>query len=289
MTGTASTAQAAPAPAHAPVPVKYSRYAKVRRAQTFEPAAPERAPTTAPAAASMSSEMSKTNTNTGTIARSMSRYRKNRPRAPSAALGGVPATPIFGDLARFEKAYHDGGDDAEEGSREERNGSEHNPYAKPRGREEGRNEDVRPGMVKRMSDHQARKYNEAKGPLNMIGLQQESNEKAEVAQRLLEKVKREDLARLEATLEAAGSQPVRGRAESQSTWDRLKRKMSRPRERVSPPTSAATTDRKISTAQEALPRPRKQSERVIAGGNGRVDAPRSETTEGRVSTPAPYL
>lgn len=267
------------------VPMKYSRYAKVRRAQTLEQQAPEPAP--APAQTPTSA------LKTDTIARSMSRYKKNRPRAPTVTqAAAIPATPILSDNTQYNGRASNG----DVVARNRENSNSYNPYPteqQPAGREQRSNSNHMsnrssgnqpiPRLVQRMSDQQAKKFMESQVSQDMIDLQQRADEteRAEAAQKLLEKSKREDLARLEATLAAAAPQPVRGRAESKSTWDKLSsfgRKMSKPR--VSPPTSAATAKRKISVAQEPLSRPLDQ--RVVAAG-ARVDVPKSEAVEGRVS------
>ena len=262
---------------------KYSRYVKTRRAQTLDQQATEPAAAPAP----MSSSAPKMDT----IQRSMSRYRKSRPRAPTVAQKeSVPETPILGsfELKKYEDA--EAAMIIEGRSRDDSQPSSYSPYSEQNtaGPEQRSNSNhmsnhssgQRASLIKRMSDQPVRKCFDSKvSP--MIELQQETDKKAE---ELLEKSKREDLARLEATLDkAASSQPLRGRTESQSTWDRLKRKMSRPREeKASPPTSAVTAERKISAAQDASSRPRGASERIIAGGNVLVDAPRAEIARERV-------
>lgn len=62
-----------------PAPVKYLRYAKVRRPQTVE--SQSHAPAGAPAAAQISSSARKSEN----IARSMPRYHKSRPREKTVA------------------------------------------------------------------------------------------------------------------------------------------------------------------------------------------------------------
>lgn len=212
-------------------PVKYSRYVKNRRAHTLESQA--QAPAPAPAAAPISASAPKSET----IPRSMSRYHKNRPRAPTVAqnapMQSKSSAEVLGfggiDEDRHVEEKHKANVEVSAGvpapaqERYRRSSSRHR-------RNRNSEHQGRPSLAQRLSDQQKASGNEKLAAQELIDLQQRErgDERAQVAEQLLQKSKMEDLARLEKTLEAA-AQPARGRAESKSAWGMLKRKMSRPR------------------------------------------------------------
>lgn len=268
------------------VPLKYSRYVKNRRAQTLESQAP------APAAAPMSASVPKSET----IARSRSRYHKNRARAPTVAQNAhtqsKPLTEVLG-FNRHDEEKYEANVEAHAGvphPAQERYRTSSSKHRSNRNSEH----QSRPSLAQRLSDQQKASGNGKLAAHEFIDLQQRDgdNESAQVAEELLQKSKMEDLARLEKTLEAAAQQ-VRGRAESKSAWGMLKRKMSRPRAHTgtiwanADSTIPHDTDWMIGTVQEQgraheESRQRKNDERAISATKGALDAPLFDAAE-RVS------
>lgn len=257
----------------------------------------EQAPAPAAAAAPTLASVPKSET----IARSMSRYHKNRPRAPNVAqnvaMQSKPLAEVLG-FRGFDKDRQ-----AEETYKANVEAPENAPHPAPeryrrsssRHRSNRKSESQRrPSLAQRLSDQQKASGNEKLAAQELIDLQQRDgdDERAQVAEQLLQKSKKEDLARLERTLEAA-AQPARGRAESRSAWGILKRKMSRPRAHTgtiwanSDRTIGQDTDWTIGTVQEQERaheenRRRKNDERVITAAKGALDAPLFDAAE-RVS------
>lgn len=276
-------------------PMKYSRYVKNRRAQTMESQA--QAPAPALAAAPMSASAPKSET----IARSMSRYHKKRPRAPTVAQNAAMQSKPLAEVLGFGGIDEDR--QAEETYKANVEAPANAPHPPPESyrrsnsrHRSNRNSESqgRPSLAQRLSDQQKASGNEKLAVQELIDLQQRDgdDERAQVAEQLLQKSKKEDLARLEKTLEAA-AQPARGRAESKSAWDMLKRKMSRPRAHTgtiwanSDRTIAQDTDCTIGTVQEQERaheenRRRKNDERAITAAKGGLDAPLFDAAE-RVS------
>lgn len=281
-------------------PVKYSRYLKNRRAQTLESQA--QAPAPVPAAATMSASALKSET----IARSMSRYHKNRSRAPTVVknaptqskpsaevlcFGGIDEDTHVGEKYKANIETSAGlPHPAQERYRRSSSRHRSNRNSEHQGR---------PSLAQRLSDQQKASGNEKLAAQELIDLQQRDgdDERTQVAEQLLQKSKMEDLARLEKTLEAA-AQPARGRAESKSAWGMLKRKMSRPRAHTgtiwanSDRTIPQGTDWIIGTVQEQgraheENRRRKSDERAIAAAKGGLDAPLFDAAE-RVSILSTY-
>lgn len=241
-----------------------------------------------------------------TIARSMSRYHKNRPRAPTvaqnAAMKSKPLAEVLGVGGIDEDRQAEGGYKANTEA------AVYAPLPAPvryrrsssRQRSNRNSEsEGRPSLAQRLSDQQKASGNEKLAAQELIDLLQRdgNDERTRVAEQLLQKSKMEDLARLEKTLEAA-VQPARGRAESKSAWGMLKRKMSRPRAHTE--TIWANSDRTIppetgwitGTVQEQeraheANRLRKNDERAIAPAKGGLDASLFDAAE-RVSTVSTY-
>ena len=154
-------------------PVKYSRYVKNRRAQTMESQA--QAPVPAPAAAPLSASAPKS----GTIARSMSRYHRNRPRAPTIAQNVAMQSKPLAQVLAFGGIDEDR--QAEETYKANVEAPTNAPHPAPekirrsssRHRSNRNSESKgRPSLAQRLSDQQKASGNEKLAVQKLIDLQQ---------------------------------------------------------------------------------------------------------------------